>query len=279
MAAAAGRLEAQGLLNRSGSPGRSSARNGQRARVPPVPPRPHTRPRRGLAAPALQLGGGQPGSHTTNPIKEVPVMPHVQNGRFTADVSSLGDEMVVFMIGMRVNKPWKVKRVAGLHGDAEDAQVPRQASRQRDARVHRAYYPRRSSSSTGSRSKSWNGLPGTVTTHTSSRGGCSIGASAAPATSGSGTRRIASCLGASRRSTATCPRRIAAATGVAPLGPGRDSAAARIGATRTDHPSIAGLLTRGPPIKLSSAPPGLKGRFQAVRPWPGRPVADCPPRR
>ena len=36
-------------------------------------------------------------------------MAAVQKGRFTADVSSLGDEVVVFLIGMRINKPWKVK--------------------------------------------------------------------------------------------------------------------------------------------------------------------------
>jgi len=35
-------------------------------------------------------------------------MPHVQNGRFTADLSSLGDDVIVFLIGMRINKPWKV---------------------------------------------------------------------------------------------------------------------------------------------------------------------------
>ena len=36
-------------------------------------------------------------------------MAAVQKGRFTADVSSLGDEVIVFLIGMRINKPWKVK--------------------------------------------------------------------------------------------------------------------------------------------------------------------------
>jgi hypothetical protein len=36
-------------------------------------------------------------------------MAAVQKGRFTADVSSLEDEMVVFLIGMRINKPWKVR--------------------------------------------------------------------------------------------------------------------------------------------------------------------------
>ena len=35
-------------------------------------------------------------------------MGHVQRGRFTADASSLGDGVVVFLIGMRINKPWKV---------------------------------------------------------------------------------------------------------------------------------------------------------------------------
>lgn len=34
--------------------------------------------------------------------------PEVLNGRYTADVSGLGDEIVVFLIGMRVNKPLKV---------------------------------------------------------------------------------------------------------------------------------------------------------------------------
>ena len=36
-------------------------------------------------------------------------MADVQRGRFTADASSLGDEVVVFLIGMRINKPWKVR--------------------------------------------------------------------------------------------------------------------------------------------------------------------------
>jgi Domain of unknown function (DUF4188) len=34
-------------------------------------------------------------------------MAEVQNGRQMADVSQLGDEVVVFIIGMRINKPWK----------------------------------------------------------------------------------------------------------------------------------------------------------------------------
>ena len=33
----------------------------------------------------------------------------VQKGRFTADVDSLGEEVVVFLIGMRINKPLKVR--------------------------------------------------------------------------------------------------------------------------------------------------------------------------
>ncbi len=36
-------------------------------------------------------------------------MAQVQKGRFTADVSALGEEVIVFLIGMRINKPWKVR--------------------------------------------------------------------------------------------------------------------------------------------------------------------------
>ncbi len=36
-------------------------------------------------------------------------MASVQKGRFTTDLSGLDDEVVVFLIGMRVNKPWKVR--------------------------------------------------------------------------------------------------------------------------------------------------------------------------
>jgi hypothetical protein len=36
-------------------------------------------------------------------------MANVRNGRHMADVSQLGDEVVVFIIGMRINKPWKPK--------------------------------------------------------------------------------------------------------------------------------------------------------------------------
>jgi hypothetical protein len=42
-------------------------------------------------------------------LQEELAMAEVQKGRFTADVSSLGDEVVVFLIGMRINKPWKVR--------------------------------------------------------------------------------------------------------------------------------------------------------------------------
>lgn len=35
-------------------------------------------------------------------------MSRVQQGRYTADVASLGDEIVVFVIGMRINRPLKV---------------------------------------------------------------------------------------------------------------------------------------------------------------------------
>jgi hypothetical protein len=36
-------------------------------------------------------------------------MADVVKGRHTADVSRLGDEVVVFIIGMRINKPLKVR--------------------------------------------------------------------------------------------------------------------------------------------------------------------------
>jgi len=35
-------------------------------------------------------------------------MTDVNNGSYMADLSSAGDELVVFLIGMRVNKPWKL---------------------------------------------------------------------------------------------------------------------------------------------------------------------------
>lgn len=37
-------------------------------------------------------------------------MTHVRQGRHTADVQAAGDEVVVFLIGMRINKPWKLRR-------------------------------------------------------------------------------------------------------------------------------------------------------------------------
>ena len=36
-------------------------------------------------------------------------MASVRPGRSTADLSTLGDEVVVFLIGVRINKPWKVR--------------------------------------------------------------------------------------------------------------------------------------------------------------------------
>ena len=44
-------------------------------------------------------------------------MPQVQNGRFTADVSSLGDEVIVFLIGMRINPRAPASRRAGYRVD------------------------------------------------------------------------------------------------------------------------------------------------------------------
>ncbi|MEP6665808.1 MAG: DUF4188 domain-containing protein [Nocardioidaceae bacterium] len=36
-------------------------------------------------------------------------MAEIQKGRFTADVSALGEDVVVFLIGMRINKPLKIR--------------------------------------------------------------------------------------------------------------------------------------------------------------------------
>ena len=120
-------------------------------------------------------------------------MPHVQNGRFTADVSSLGDEVIVFLIGMRINKPWKVH--AWWPVFVAMPKMLKYLAEHPDKGLlgyQQAFFRHRCSSSTGGRSKTSNALRETVTTPTSSRGGSSTGASAAPATSGSGTRRIAS---------------------------------------------------------------------------------------
>ena len=36
-------------------------------------------------------------------------MAHMRKGRHTADLQAAGDEVVVFLIGMRINKPWKFR--------------------------------------------------------------------------------------------------------------------------------------------------------------------------
>ncbi|HTW17907.1 MAG TPA: DUF4188 domain-containing protein [Nocardioides sp.] len=36
-------------------------------------------------------------------------MAEILKGRFTADTGLLGSEVIVFLIGMRINKPWKVR--------------------------------------------------------------------------------------------------------------------------------------------------------------------------
>lgn len=35
-------------------------------------------------------------------------MSEIRASRYTADLTDLGDEVVVFLIGMRVNRPWMV---------------------------------------------------------------------------------------------------------------------------------------------------------------------------
>ena len=35
-------------------------------------------------------------------------MSKIRSGRYTADLTDLGEEVVVFLIGMRINRPWRV---------------------------------------------------------------------------------------------------------------------------------------------------------------------------
>jgi hypothetical protein len=132
-------------------------------------------------------------------------MAEVQKGRFTADVGSLGDEVIVFLIGMRINKPWKVRawwpifvampkmlKYLGQHPDKgllgyEQAILPSPMLVQ--------YWRSFEDLARFARDRD---------DPTSSRGGSSTSALAAPATSEYGTRPIASGLRTSRRSTATC---------------------------------------------------------------------------
>ena len=37
-------------------------------------------------------------------------MTQMRQGRHTADLQAAGDEVVVFLIGMRINKPWKIRQ-------------------------------------------------------------------------------------------------------------------------------------------------------------------------
>jgi len=66
---------------------------------------------------------------STNRLKEQ-AMAKVFNGRYTADAGRLGDEVVVFIIGMRINKPLKVRQWWDrLLGDAADDDVPQATPR------------------------------------------------------------------------------------------------------------------------------------------------------
>ncbi len=37
-------------------------------------------------------------------------MAHIRQGRHTADLQAAGGEVIVFLIGMRINKPWKLRQ-------------------------------------------------------------------------------------------------------------------------------------------------------------------------
>ena len=64
-------------------------------------------------------------------------MAGVLKGRYMADVSRLGDEVVVFVIGMRINKPLKVGLVAGIQWHGQDVEIPCGTARKGAARVSR----------------------------------------------------------------------------------------------------------------------------------------------
>ena len=116
-------------------------------------------------------------------------MAGVLKGRYMADVSRLGDEVVVFVIGMRINKPLKV----GLwwpvfNGMGKMLKYLAERPEKGCSRIACRRFPR-SSCSIGGLLMTWSGLPATMTTLTWSHGGDSIGRSVSPATSESGMRR------------------------------------------------------------------------------------------
>ena len=58
-------------------------------------------------------------------LRRYHAMAEVQKGRFTADVGSLGDDVIVFLIGMRIKQALESPRmVASLRRDAKDAEIP-----------------------------------------------------------------------------------------------------------------------------------------------------------
>jgi hypothetical protein len=84
---------------RAVSPGRPTER------ASPVP----DASRRTSSPHSRSLDGATLGWHRVSRSRQNGVdMSRIRAGRYTADLSDLDDEVVVFLIGMRVNRPWRV---------------------------------------------------------------------------------------------------------------------------------------------------------------------------
>ncbi|WP_420855131.1 monooxygenase family protein [Rhodococcus koreensis] len=85
--------------------------------------------------------------------QEVPPMADIHRGRFTADVSVLGDEIVVYLIGARINKPWKFRTWWPVFAAMPKILTYLPTRRTGCWDTSRPFCRRRSSCSTGVRSK------------------------------------------------------------------------------------------------------------------------------
>ena len=101
-------------------------------------------------------------------------MTSMRQGRHTADLHAAGDEIVVFLIGMRINRPWKSRQWLPVFLAMPKMLKYLQQHPDKGLLGYRqSLYPSRSSSSTGDHSPTWNGSPAIPTTRNWSRGGSS----------------------------------------------------------------------------------------------------------
>jgi Domain of unknown function (DUF4188) len=162
----------------------------------------------------------------------------VHQGRYTAEPEG---EFVVFLIGMRINKPHKVRQwlrvltamrpmIAELREHPERGLLHAQFAFIGAARRW---------SSTGGASRRSSGSPAIPTISTCPPGSAGTSWSGPPATSASGTRPTGCARRSARRSTGTCPRfGLAAAFGHQPVGSTGQSAGKRIGVRAEDEPAL-----------------------------------------